>query len=72
MTTTDSRRRFLRRAGLLSGGAMLVRYAPVNFFDAPAQARTIQAAAAQPDPAAAIRAQMGLLPIRRRGSATGS
>ena len=63
MTTTASRRRFLRHAGLLSGGAMLVRYAPANFFEAPAQARTMQAAAAQPDSAAAIRAQMGLLPI---------
>jgi len=43
---------------------MLVRYAPANFFEAPAQARTIQAAAAQPDPVAAIRAHMGLLPIQ--------
>jgi glyoxylase-like metal-dependent hydrolase (beta-lactamase superfamily II) len=64
MTTTDSRRRFLRHAGLLSGGALLVRYAPADFFGAPAQARTIQAAAAKPDAVAAIRAQMALLPIQ--------
>ena len=60
-TTASSRRLFLRNAGLLSGGALLVRYA--NVFEVPAHAGMLQAAPAQIDPLATIRAQMGALPI---------
>jgi glyoxylase-like metal-dependent hydrolase (beta-lactamase superfamily II) len=63
-TTASSRRLFLRRAGLLSGGALLVRYAPANIFEVPAQAGMRQAATAPADPLAMFRAQMGAVPIQ--------
>ncbi len=62
--TASSRRLFLRNAGLLSGGALLLRYAPGNVFEVPAQASRLQIPVAPTDPLAAIRAQMGALPIQ--------
>ena len=61
--TTASRRLFIRRAGLFTGGAWLVRYGPANFFDMPARAEMLQAIPTQADQLAAFRAQMGALPI---------
>lgn len=62
--TASSRRLFLCNAGLLSGGAWLVRYAPASIFELPAQAAMLQVPTAQADPVAAIRAQLGALPIQ--------
>ncbi len=59
--TSSSRRLFLRNAGLLSGGALIFRYA--NVFEVPAHAGMFQAAPAQTDPLSMFRAQMGALPI---------
>lgn len=61
-TILSSRRIFLRRAGTLTGGALLARYAP--FFDVETRAEMLQAATAQADPVAAMRAQMGAAPIK--------
>jgi len=62
MNTTASRRLFLRNAGLLSGGALLFRYA--NVFEQPAHAGMLQVPTAQADPLSMFRAQMGALPIQ--------
>ncbi len=62
--TASSRRLFLRNAGLLSGGALLLRYAPGNVFEVPAEAGRLQVPVAPADPVAMFRAQMGALPIQ--------
>jgi cyclase len=61
--TDSSRRRFLHDAGLLAGGAFALRYAPGQPISTPAYAEMRQAATAQADPVAAMRAQVGAAPI---------
>jgi cyclase len=61
--TESSRRRFLRHAGTLAGGAIALRYAPARLMATPTYAEMLQAATAQADPVAAMRAQMGAAPI---------
>lgn len=63
-STPPSRRGFLRAAGIATGGALLLGYAPANFFDTAAAAGLRQAGAAPADPIAAMRAQMGGAPIQ--------
>ena len=59
---SSSRRTFFRSAGALAGGALLARYAPAGTAEAVLNA-TARQAGAQPDPVAAMRAQMGATPI---------
>lgn len=65
MTITDSSRRgFLRSAGMVTGGALLLRFAPSSFSDAAVSAEMRQAGVAQADPLAAMWGQMGAAPIQ--------
>lgn len=72
MSTRSSRRIFLRSAGLATGGLVIARFVPhVSFVEAlgarqaAAQAPAAgQAATVAADPLAAIRAQMGAVPIQ--------
>ena len=59
----SSRRRFLYHAGLLGGGAIVFRYAPAGLAATPTYAEMLQAAVAQTDPVATMRAQIGAAPI---------
>lgn len=67
----SSRRRFLHDASLLAGGALVLRYAPGQAISTPAYAGMLQAATAQADPVAAMRAQMGAAPIQTTKLADG-
>jgi len=60
----SSRLRFLYRAGLCAGGAIVFRYAPAGLAAAPAHADMLQAATAQGDPVTAMRTQLGAAPIQ--------
>lgn len=59
-----SRRSFLRTTATIGAGALVARYAPSGLIDVEARAALRQAAAAQKDPLAARRAQMGSAPIQ--------
>ena len=59
----SSRRQFLYCAGLFAGGATVLRYVPRGVIATPIDAKMRQAAATQADPLAAMRAQMGGMPI---------
>lgn len=64
MTTTTSRRMFLRSAGLATGGIFFVRYAAGGLIASATAAAPGQGAAATADPLAAARAQTGAQPIK--------
>ena len=63
-SSSSSRRSFLRASGMLTGGALLARYAPSDLFVREAHAAAQQAVAAPADPVAAFRAQAGASPIQ--------
>lgn len=60
-----SRRSFLRTTAAIGAGALVARYAPSGWLSVQATAAMRQAAAAQTDPAAAMRAQVGSTPIQK-------
>ena len=64
MTTTSSRRTFLRSAGLATGGIFFVRYAAEGLLASATLPSPGQGAAATADPLAAVRAQTGAQPIK--------
>jgi cyclase len=69
--TESSRRRFFHDASILAGGALALRYASGPSISTPTHAEMLQAATAQADPVAAMRAQMGAAPIETRKLADG-
>jgi glyoxylase-like metal-dependent hydrolase (beta-lactamase superfamily II) len=61
----SSRREFCRRAALIGGSALALRHAPTGLFATGRGTEMPQGAAGQaPDPMAAMRAQMGGVPIQ--------
>ena len=65
-----SRRSFLRSTATISAGALVARYAPAGLIHVEATAAMRQAAA-QKDPLAARRAQMGSIPIQKTALGSG-
>ena len=69
--TESSRRRFLHDATILAGGVVALRYVPGRTISTPAYADMLQAATAQADPVAAMRAQLAGAPIQTTKLADG-